>query len=51
MRYIDKSESGGPEVLVLAEGPQPTVSWRAGVTSEKLCCAFQISYDFFTIVK
>jgi NADPH2:quinone reductase len=23
MRYIDKSESGGPEVLVLAEGPRP----------------------------
>jgi NADPH2:quinone reductase len=23
MRYIDKSKSGGPEVLVLAEGPRP----------------------------
>jgi putative PIG3 family NAD(P)H quinone oxidoreductase len=23
MRYIDKSESGGPEVLVVAEGPRP----------------------------
>ncbi len=23
MRYIDKSESGGPEVLMLAEGPRP----------------------------
>jgi NADPH:quinone reductase len=23
MRYIDKSESGGPEVLLLAEGPRP----------------------------
>lgn len=23
MRYIDKTESGGPEVLVVAEGPQP----------------------------
>jgi len=23
MRYIDTSESGGPEVLVVAEGPRP----------------------------
>jgi putative PIG3 family NAD(P)H quinone oxidoreductase len=23
MRYIDKSENGGPEVLILAEGPRP----------------------------